>query len=129
MATREQVKMNMKNRLAGPGVIVADDPEPFSRFFPLPRYPGGHLIDMADEGIVRRIEIQGIYEMLSGDDKNMCRRNRRNVFNGYDLVILKDYSCGDLLPDNPAEETANHYPLPAFHVNNSLFRVFRQLLP
>ena len=60
MTPREQMKMNMKNRLAGAGVIVVDYPESFFRFSPLPRYPGGHLIDMADEGIVRRIKIQGI---------------------------------------------------------------------
>jgi hypothetical protein len=115
MTAREQVKMNMINRLAGAGVIVADDPESFFRFLPFPRYPGGHLIDMADEGIVRRIKIQGIDEMLSGDDKKMCRRNRRNVFNSNDLFIPVDYSCGDLLPDYPAEDTAIHYPLPAFN--------------
>ena len=40
MATREQVKMNMENRLAGAGVIVADDSESFSRFFPSPALSG-----------------------------------------------------------------------------------------
>ena len=82
MSPREEMKMNMEYRLTGAGVIIIDYPEPCFRYSPFPRNQGGHLKDMANEGVVRRIEIQGIYEMFPGDEKNVGRRGWRNVLNG-----------------------------------------------
>ncbi len=55
MAPREEVKMYVKYRLAGPGVIVANDPEASIRLSPLTCNTRSHMEDMADEGVVRGI--------------------------------------------------------------------------
>ena len=67
--------MDMEYRLASAGVIVIDYPEPFFRNSPVPRYPGSHLKDMANKGVVLGVEIQGIYEMFPGDEQNVGRYN------------------------------------------------------
>ena len=112
MTPREEMKMDMEYRLAGAGIIVVDYPEPFFRNSPVPRYPGGHLKNMADEGVVRRVEIQGIYEMFPGDEQNVGRRDRRNVLDGDDQFILKDFLCGDFSLDDLAENTTVHTSTP-----------------
>jgi hypothetical protein len=77
------MKMDMENRLAGAGVIIDDDPEAFFGNAPFTCNTGRHPEQMADEGIVRLIHIQGIHEMPSGDQQEMCRCNRRYVFYDY----------------------------------------------
>jgi hypothetical protein len=106
MTPREEMEMNMEYRLAGAGVIIADYPESFFRYSPLPRNQGSHLKDMADEGVVLRVEIQGIYEVFSGDEQHVGRCDRSNVFNGDDQFILMDFFCGDFSLDDLAENTA-----------------------
>jgi hypothetical protein len=102
---REEMKMNVEYRLAGAGIIVIDYPEPIFRNSALPRYQGGHLKDMADEGIVLLIEIQGVYEMFPGNEQNVTWCDRSNVLNGNDQFILKDFLCGDFSLDDLAENT------------------------
>ena len=106
MTPREEVKMNMEYRLAGAGVIITDYPEPFFRHSLFPRKQGGYLKDMANEGIVFPVEIQGIYEMFPGDEQNMGRCDRRNVLDGDDQFILVNVLCGDFSFDDLAENTA-----------------------
>jgi hypothetical protein len=77
------MKMDVKNRLPGAGVIIVDDPEAIFGDIPFSGNTGRHPEQMADEGIVRLVHIQGIHEMLSGYQQEMGRRNRRNVFNYY----------------------------------------------
>jgi hypothetical protein len=103
------MKMDMENRLSGAGVIIVYDPEPFFGKIPFGRDAGRHLEQMADEGIVRLLHIQGIHEMLSGYQQEMCRRNRRNVFNNYQPVILINLFCRDFPGDDPAKETTFHF--------------------
>ena len=55
MSPREEMKMNMEYRLTGAGVIIVDYPEPLFRGSPFPCNQGGHLKDMADEGVVLRV--------------------------------------------------------------------------
>lgn len=105
MTPREEMKMNMEHRLAGAGVIIIDYPEPFFRHSYFPRNQGCHLKDMADKGVVRRVEIQSIYEMFPGNEQNMRRCYRRNILNGDDQFILIDFLCGDFSLDDLAENT------------------------
>ena len=80
--------MNMEHRLTGAGVIIIDNTESLFRHAPFPRNQGCHLKDMADEAVVHKVDIQGIYEMLPGYQENMGRCDRCNVLNGHDFLIL-----------------------------------------
>lgn len=105
MTPCEEMKMNVEYRLAGAGIIVIDYPEPFFSNSVLPRYQGGHLKDMADEGIVLRVEIHSIYEMFPGNEQDVGRCNRRDILDGNDLFILINFLCGYFSLDDLAENT------------------------
>jgi hypothetical protein len=102
--------------LAGAGVIIVDDPESFVGNIPFARYTGRHMEEMADEGVVLLIHIEGIHEMFSGDKQKMCRRNRRNVFNNYYPVIFKNFFCRYFPIYDPAKETIFHFIPPQTRV-------------
>ena len=115
MAPRQEMKMNVEYRLAGAGVIIIDYPEPLFRYSPLSRNQCGHLKDMTDEGVVLKVEIQGVNEMLPGDEQNVRRCDRCNVLNGHDLLILINFLCGDFTLNDLAENTAVQTSPPLFN--------------
>lgn len=101
--------MYMKYRLTCPGIVIIDDPEPLFVQTPLARQAGGNLHYMTDKGVVCGIKVQGIDEVLAGDDENMHRRDRRNIFDGYDTLILINQLCRNLTLNYLAKNAIVHY--------------------
>ncbi len=124
MPTGNEVKMYMENRLPCTGIIIGDNSE---TAFTNPLFPGdtgGNRIDVADQLMVGRVEIEGIHKMLSGNEQNMQRSNRRDILNDNDLFIFENLLCRDLPLENPAENTIVHRLLLFVSIVQDLFTFY-----
>ncbi len=82
--------MEMENRLPGPGIVVVYYPEAI-RIHPFPaRDVRGDPEDMTNNQGVFLLEIKGIYNMLSGNNQQMQRGNRRDILYNHKALILID---------------------------------------
>jgi hypothetical protein len=102
------MKMDVKNRLAGAGIVVVDNSKPSCRD-PFLMGNGSSFAEyMANQGIVLSFQIKGIYNVLFRHDEEVQRGNRRNILDDDDQVILVNLPCRDLSPDYPAKQAIFH---------------------
>ena len=105
MPSGQEVKVDMKNRLSGTGIIIRDNPE---ATFGNSLFPGDsrcHRIDVPDQLIVGRIEVECVHKMFSRNEQKMERRDRRDILYDDNPLILKNLLCGECPLDYPAKYT------------------------
>jgi hypothetical protein len=102
------MEMDVKYRLAGTGIVVVDNAKPSCRDPFLLGNGSGFAEYMADQGIVLSSQLKGIYNVLFRHDEEVQRRNRRNILDDDDQVILINLPCRDISPDYPAKQAIFH---------------------
>jgi hypothetical protein len=100
----------MKHRLSGISIGVSHDPETAFVIAPLPGKFRGNPVEMSDQEVVFRLQIEGIGNMLSRDQQQMKRRYWIEVLYGHQLIILIDHFGRDFTGDYPAEKTVHFHP-------------------
>ena len=105
MPSGQEVKVDMKNRLSGTGIIIRDNPE---AAFGNSLFTGDsrcHRIDVPDQLIVGRIEVECVHKMFSRNEQKMERRDRRDILYDDNPLILKNLFCGERTGYYPAKQT------------------------
>jgi len=100
--------MDMKNGLAGCGVVVVDNTEPLFSKAPLPAYLRCNLENMPDQGVVLSIEIKSIDNMLVWNNEEMMGCNRCDILDNHNLLVLEHLPGRYLPPRYLAEQTIIH---------------------
>jgi hypothetical protein len=108
LPARHKVEMDMENRLTGARIVIGYNSETAFGKPLLPGKSGGDRIDMADQLMVGRFEIEGINKMFPRDNQKMEGRNRRNVFDDNHLVVFEDPGGGNFSLEYPAENAIFH---------------------
>jgi hypothetical protein len=108
------MKMGVKDRLSGTGIIIVDDTEPIVRNPATPGNVRRNLEYMADNSQIVVLHVQHIDKMSFRDNEQMNRRDRGDVFDRYDQVVLEKLFRRDRALDYFTEDTAVHlhHPCP-----------------
>jgi hypothetical protein len=100
--------MEMENRLPGPGIVVVYYPEAILvHSFPA-RDVRSHPEGVTNNHGVFLLQIKGIYNMLSGNNQQMQRGDRRDILYDHKDLILIDLPGRYLTGNNPAENASFH---------------------
>jgi hypothetical protein len=107
-SSRQKMKVEMKNRLSRPGIIVVDNPEAVVRHSLLPCNAGGHLEDVTHHRRILLPKIQRIHGVLPGYYQQMQRGDRGYIFYDNKMFILVYLPGRYLTSDNLAEYAIFH---------------------
>lgn len=105
---REQVQVDVEDRLTGGTVGVEHGPIAFIGVSVLFRDGCGHTLHRAHQRIVVRTQIVQRGDMTARNDQDVQGRLRVDIPDRNDLVILMDEASRDLSCDDLAEEAIVH---------------------
>lgn len=108
MPPGQKMEVDVKYRLTSAGIIVVDDAKPVCCNPLLTGNGCRYAKDMADQRVIIRLQIQRIHNMFFRHDKEVKRRDRRNILDGYDQVILVNPRDGNITPDYLAKDAVFH---------------------
>jgi len=96
VATAQQVKVKMPDGLAARGVAVVDQPKAVLGDPEIMGHPPRHLEDVADQGIVRRGQVDRGADVLAGDDQHVIGGLRVEVLDHHHLIVAIDHAGRNL---------------------------------
>jgi hypothetical protein len=108
LSSRQEMKVQMENRLSRSGIIVIDDPEAFSFHAILPCYTGGYLENVTDQRRILIPNIERIHGMLPGDNQHMQRSYRSDILYDNKVFILVYLPGRHFTSDNLTENAFFH---------------------
>ena len=108
MTPAQQMKMQMENGLTRVRSRIDDDTEATLGYALLPRQLCNHRKNLADNGLVVRLQIQNRGDMLARHNQDMDRRLRTDVPEGDDSIISINHMTLNSVFNNAAEKTIVH---------------------